>query len=196
MTPGGAGRHGALCPGARADGEYWGMPAHPNLHRHASRVALWTLLALTVWLAAAQLFVIALSPTGYWQVPRIRAVKVTRLEGDPQNSFTDRVIVTEGPEQKVLRMLKAERAELAPGQDILVLDNVFASPVRPAQYRLSAARLFLQFGPLLIPLLLLGLWFEHRKPLFRPETAPLPDGQARRVLTDDFHHRANRHRTS
>lgn len=195
MTLLGPGRHGALCPRTREDGEYWGMSAHPNLHRHVLRAALWTLLALTIWLAAAQLFVIAMSPTGYWQVPRIRAVKVTRLETDPQNAFTDRVIVTEGPEQKLLRMLKAERAELAQGQDILVLDNVFASPVRPAQFRLSAGRLFVQFGPLLIPLLLLGLWYEYRKPLFRPETAPLPDGRSRKVLTDDFHHRAERFRS-
>ncbi len=172
------------------------MARDPNLHRYALRGGLWIALVVLTWIAAAQLFSIAMSPGGHWQAPRIRSVKVMRTETDPQNSFTDRVIVTEGADQKLLRMLKAERAELQLDQEIKVLDNLFASAVRPAHYRLSATRLFLLFGPLLLPLLVLALWAEHRKPLLVRDEMPLPDGRTRRVLTDDFHHRAGqRHST-
>ncbi len=169
------------------------LPA--NTLRYVLRTATWTLAVGLTWLLAAQALAIAMSVDGAWQWPRLRQVKVMRTDTDPKSTFTDLVTVTHQGETRVLRMLKAERAELQVDEAVWVLDNVYTSSVRPAQYRASFLRLLLTFGPLLLPLLVAGLRWEHRRPLVDPNTSPRPGGQARKVLTDDFHRRADRHQS-
>lgn len=153
---------------------------------------LWVVVALVVWLMAVQAFLL-MSPFGKWQRPGIASVTVLEVYRDPQNNFTDSVIVLREGRKRTLTMLKKEAAELEPLDQIWVLDNYFYTPIRPPQFRLSPARLLLEYPQPLLLLALLAIQrlraAAARAARARQEAVPaIP----RTVLRDDFHARAQR----
>ena len=83
---------------------------------------------------------------------------------------------------------KAECRDLKPGDEIWVLDNYYATPVRPEQFRLSLRRLLVEYPEPLLLLFLVGIW-RVRKALAKAQR-DLPPPTV--LFKDDFHRRAER----
>ena len=152
-------------------------------------VGLWAVVVAVLWVGLVQVFLLVMNPFCRWQGPGVAHVKVVRVEHDPQSQIADLVTVTEGHRTRDLTMLKAEAAELLPGDEIWVLDNYVADGLRPDQFRLTPLRVLLEYPFLLLLPVAWGLWRVHRARVVA-EAAPLPP--VRRVFTDDFHLRAQR----
>ena len=86
---------------------------------------------------------------------------------------------------------KAEGKGLTLGEAIWVMDNYHRTPFRPAQFRLTATRLLLEFPePLLVLALLLILKLRRSQRIHTQREQEAP--RERTVLKDDFHSRAQR----
>lgn len=149
----------------------------------------------SVLLIGARLFGALFAATGHWQRPGLARVQVVRLEQDPFDPIGGKVHVLRGGQATTLHMLRREMATLAPGQRVWVLDTWFTSPRHPAQFRVTPLRLATEYPE---PLLLLSLWgfvrlLRRRWGLAEDQEREVPD-RPRRVLTDDFHGRADRRR--
>jgi len=103
--------------------------------------------------------------------------------------FTNYLLVKEGEKERTLCMLKEECEEVKEGDEIWILDNYYATPLRPAQFRLSPQRLLVEYPQPLLLLTLLGIWRIRRA---QAKALKQPPIQERRLLTDDFHARAHR----
>lgn len=168
----------------------------PPRTRRALQLSLLGGLALaSLLLIGVRWFSIAFAATGHWQRPALARVQVLRTEHDPFDPVGRKVHVLRHGRYQALRMLREEAAALQPGQELWVLDNLFASPRRPDQFRLGPLRLLTEWPE---PLLLLSAWAFWRRlrqrwghPDDADETRP---GKPRRVLTDDFHARADQRR--
>ena len=103
-------------------------------------------------------------------------------QDDPENLLDSSIILSQD-----------ERKGLEVGDQLWVLDNYFRSTFRPQQFRLTPARLVVEFPePLLI--LALALIFGMRKRQAKAVKAEADAPRARVVLKDDFHQRAEQHK--
>jgi hypothetical protein len=150
---------------------------------------LWGVVGLVLWLMAVQGFLALIAVPATWQRPAVAKVSIERIERDDSSALTHRVFGERNKQLTVLNMLKSECEQLHPGDEIWILDNYCAGPVRPEHFRLTPLRLLLEYPePLLIPVLWL-IW-RLRKAQVREAKAPLRSGLP--VITDDFHTRALR----
>ncbi len=157
--------------------------------RWGALAGLWTIAGLIAWLMSIQIFLVLVTPFGTWQRPDIARVTVTWIERDPQSTFTDNILVTQGGAERSLSMLKAERAGLSVGDEIWILDNYYVTATRPAQFRLTPLRLLLEYPEPLLLLALLAIWRLRRAQVREVQEDP---ARKRTVLRDDFHERAQR----
>jgi len=157
--------------------------------RWSALIGLWALVGVVVWILAVQAFLLALNPFCHVQRPGFAYVTVRSVDRDPDSQLTDFVTVKEGAGEQVLRLPKAEAAELRMDDEVWILDTWYADGLRPTQFRLTLLRLLLEYPALLLLPAAFGLW-RVRKARQQAETAPLPP--VRRTFTDDFHLRAQR----
>lgn len=157
--------------------------------RWSALVALWGVVLAVLWVGLVQAFLLAMNPFCRWQGPGLAHVKVVRVDHDPQSQIADLVTVKEGDRDRELTMLKAEAAELAPGDEIWVLDNYVADGLRPNQFRLTPLRVLLEYPFILLLPVGWALWRLRR---VRLQAAAAPPPPVRRTFTDDFHLRAQR----
>lgn len=165
----------------------------PFLARPAIRwsilVALWTVVGAVLWIVLVQVFLLALNPFCHAQPPGVAHVEVRSVDRDPDSQITDFVTVKHGDSEQVLKMAKAEAAELRPEDEVWILDAWYADGLRPTQFRLTVLRVLLEYPALLLLPAVWGLW-RVRKAKQVADAAPPPP--VRRVFTDDFHLRAQR----
>lgn len=165
----------------------------PFLARPAIRwsvlVALWALVGAVLWIVLVQVFLLALNPFCHAQPPGVAHVEVRSVDRDPDSQITDFVTVKHGDSEQVLKMAKAEAAELRPEDEVWILDAWYADGLRPTQFRLTVLRVLLEYPALLLLPAVWGLW-RVRKAKQVADAAPPPP--VRRVFTDDFHLRAQR----
>lgn len=162
--------------------------ARPAL-RWSALVALWGVVIAVAWIELVQVLLLVWNPFCHWQGPGVAHVTVVSVDRDPQSQITDSVTVKEGRQERDLTLLKAEAAELVPGETIWVLDSAVSDGLRPDQYRLTLLRLLLQYPFLLLLPVAWALWGLRRA---RLRTAAEPPPPVRQVFTDDFHLRAQR----
>lgn len=169
------------------------MPSRPETYRQALRwtalVGLWSLVGAVVWILAVQTFLIVLNPFCHVQRPGLAWVTVRSLDHDPDSQITDFVTVKTDHAEQVLRMAKAEAAELKVDDEVWILDAWYADGLRPTQFRLTPLRVLLEYPALLLLPAAYGLW-RVRKARQKADAEPLPP--VRRTFTDDFHLRAQR----
>ena len=157
--------------------------------RWSANIALWALVVAVVWITAVQLFLLALNPFCHVQRPGLASGVVLSVDRDPDSQITDFVTVKEGTQERVLRLPKAEAADLHADDEVWILDAWYADGLRPTQFRLTAQRVLLEYPALLLLPAAWALW-RVRRARVKAEAAPLPP--VRRTFTDDFHLRAQR----
>lgn len=167
------------------------MRVSPKTWRGIGLAALGLLVAAVVWLMAVQAFLVVMAPVGHWQRPGIGRAMVVSKDSDPDSVFTDPVVLRREGRVQEARMLKAEAKALQREDELWVLDNYFVSPLRPEVFHLTPLRLLLEYP---LPLLLGALWGIRRirRDQARAAAVEADPARPRRVLTDDFHTRANR----
>jgi len=165
----------------------------PPLSRPAFRwavlIGLWALVGAVLWIVTVQLFLLALNPFCHLQRPGASRVVVRSVDRDVDSQLTDFVSVKQGEADRVLRMTKAEAAELREGDEPWILSAWYADGLRPTEYRLSPQRVLLEY-PILLLLPAAWLLWRVRKARQVAEAAPRPP--VRRTFTDDFHLKAQR----
>jgi hypothetical protein len=165
----------------------------PALSRPAFRwsalVGLWVLVGVVLWVLLVQVLLLALNPFCHLQRPSVARVMVKSVDRDPDNQITDFVTVKQGEDERVLRMLKAEAAELREYDEVWILNAWYSDGLRPTQYLLAPHRLLLEYPVVLLLPAAWALW-RLRKARQQAEAAPPPP--IRRTFTDDFHLRAQR----
>jgi hypothetical protein len=152
-------------------------------------ISLWALVGAVLWILAVQVFLISLNPFCHLQRPGLTWVEVRSVDRNPDSQITDFVTVKHGDQERVINLTKAEAAELHPEDEAWILDAWYADGLRPTQFRLTFLRLLLEYPAILLLPAAWGLW-RVRRARCQAEAAPPP--QVRRVLTDDFHLRAQR----
>jgi len=157
--------------------------------RWSAFIGLWALVGAVLWIMLVQVFLLALNPFCHVQRPKAAQVVVKSVDRDADSHITDYVTVKQGEDEQVLRMLKAEAAELKEDDEIWILDAWYSDGLRPTQYRLSPQRLLLEY-PLV--LLLPAAWALWRLRRARQVAEAAPPPPIRRTFTDDFHLRAQR----
>jgi hypothetical protein len=169
------------------------MPIPPTYKRKATTVLLWIVVVFCAWIMAMQLAVIAFAAQGEWQTPDYYQVEVVEVFRDSGNAFTRDVQVTIDGQLEVITLPKKEAIPLRPHDSFWVVDNLYSTPLRPAQFRLTFIRVLTEYPEILLLLALLGLAFLRRSKWdLPPEPVVLPEGQ-KKVYRDTFHHRAKRH---
>lgn len=157
--------------------------------RWTALIALWALVGAVLWVLTVQLLLLALNPFCHVKRPGAAWVTVRSVDRDPNSQLTDFVTVKTDRTERVLRMSKAEAAELDADDQVWILDAWYTDGLRPTQFRLTFLRLLLEYPALLLLPAAWALW-RVRKARQRAEAAPRPP--AKRVFTDDFHLRAQR----
>jgi len=157
--------------------------------RWSALIGLWALVGAVLWIMLVQVFLLALNPFCHVQRPKAVPVVVKSVDRDADSHITDYVTVKQGEDEQVLRMLKAEAAELKEYDEVWILDAWYSDGLRPTQYRLSPQRLLLEYPLVLLLPAAWALW-RLRKARQVAEAAPPPP--IRRTFTDDFHLRAQR----
>ena len=152
-------------------------------------VSLWALVVAVLWILLVQVFLLALNPFCHAQWPGVASVQVRSVDRDVDSQITDFVTVKHGDAERVLRLSKAEAAELRPEDEVWILDAWYADGLRPTQFRLTLLRVLLEYPVLLLLPAAWGLW-RVRKAKRKADAAPPPP--VRRTFTDDFHLRAQR----
>lgn len=167
--------------------------SRPALSRPALRwstlIALWVLVGAVVWIMTVQVFLLALNPFCHLQSPSLSHVIVKSVDRDADSQITDFVSVKQGEEDRVLRMSKAEAADLHEYDEVWILDAWYADGLRPTQFRLTPLRLLLDYP---IMLLLPAAWLLWRVRKARQEAEAAPPPPVRRTFKDDFHLKAQR----
>ncbi|WLT30806.1 hypothetical protein [Geothrix sp. PMB-07] len=157
--------------------------------RWSTLIALWALVGAVLWIVLVQSFLLALNPFCHLQRPSIARVQVKSVDRDPDSQITDFVSVRQGDSDRVLRLLKAEAAELHEYDEVWILGAWYADGLRPTEYRVSLQRVLLEY-PVLLLLPAAWLLWRVRKARQVAEAAPPPP--VRRTFTDDFHMKAQR----
>jgi hypothetical protein len=168
------------------------MRVPPVLWRWSALAVLWTVVAAGGWVLVIQVLLVAFSPIGYWQTPRISRVVVLRIDKDPDKTFTDRVVVKQGEKERDLEMLKEEQATLHPDDEIWILDNYYYTSLRPAQFLLTPQRLALEYPQPLMLLAILAIRWILRSRFGKPPEPVFDPDKPRIRLKDDYHLRAQR----
>jgi hypothetical protein len=170
------------------------MPIPTTYKRKATTALLWVVVVFCTWIIAMQLAVIAFAAQGEWQSPDFYQVEVVEVFRDSGNAFTRDVQVTIDGQLEVITLPKKEAAPLRPHDLFWVVDNLYSTPLRPAQFRLTFIRVLTEYPEILLLLAILGLAFLRRSKWdLAPEAPPVPEGE-RKVYRDTFHHRAQRHK--
>jgi hypothetical protein len=149
----------------------------------------WALVGAVLWIVMVQIFLLALNPFCHFQRPKAARVMVKSVDRDPDSQITDFVTVKVGDDERVLRMTKAEAAELHADDEAWILDAWYADNLRPTQFRLTPQRILLEY-PLILLLPAAWVLWRVRKARQKADAAPPPP--VRRTFTDDFHLRAQR----
>jgi hypothetical protein len=157
--------------------------------RWSALLALWALVGAVLWILLVQAFLLALNPFCHLQRPSAARVMVKSVDRDPENQLTDFVTVKQGEDERVLRMLKAEAADLHEYDEAWILNAWYSDGLRPTQYRLTLHRLLFEYP---IVLLLPAAWALWRLRKARQVAEAAPPPPIRRTFTDDFHLRAQR----
>jgi hypothetical protein len=157
--------------------------------RWSALFGLWALVAMVLWILLVQVFLLVMNPFCHLQRPGAARLMVKSIDRDPNSQLTDYVTVKADEDEKVLRMLKAEAAELKEFDEVWILDAWYSDGLRPTQYRLTPQRLLLEYPVLLLLPAAWALW-RLRQARQRAQAQPLPP--VRRTFTDDFHLRAQR----
>ncbi|GLH72690.1 hypothetical protein GETHLI_11920 [Geothrix limicola] len=157
--------------------------------RWSALAALWALVGTVLWIVTVQVFLLALNPFCQVQRPRTARVIVKSVDRDPDSQLTDFVTVKQGEDERVLRMSKAEAAELHEYDEVWILSAWYLDNLRPTQFRLTPLRVLLEY-PILLLLPAAWLIWRVRKAKQKADAAPPPP--IRRTFTDDFHLRAQR----
>jgi hypothetical protein len=157
--------------------------------RWSALASLWLLVGAVLWIVLVQVFLLALNPFCHLQQPSAERVLVKSVDRDPDSHITDYVTVKHGEDEQVLRMLKAEAAELHEYDEVWILHAWYSDGLRPTQYLLTPHRLLFEYPIVLLLPAAWGLW-RLRKAREEAEAAPPPP--IRRTFTDDFHLRAQR----
>jgi hypothetical protein len=157
--------------------------------RWSALAGLWALVAMVLWILLVQVFLLVMNPFCHLQRPGATRFMVKSIDRDPNSQLTDYVTVKEDEDEKVLRMLKAEAAELKEFDEVWILDAWYSDGLRPTQYRLTPQRLLLEYPVLL---LLPAAWALWRLRQARQQAQAQPPPPVRRTFTDDFHLRAQR----
>lgn len=152
-------------------------------------IGLWALMGAVLWLMVVQGFLLALNPFCHLQRPGVNRVTIRSVDRDPDSQLTDYLTVKEGEEERVIRMAKAEAAELRADDEAWILDAWYTDGLRPTQFRLTPLRLLLEYPALLLLPAAFALWRVRRD---RQKEAALPPPPVRRTFKDDFHLRAQR----
>jgi hypothetical protein len=152
-------------------------------------ISLWALVVAVFWILLVQVFLLALNPFCHLQPPGVAQVQVRSVDRDVDSQITDFVTVKHGDAERVLRLAKAEAAELRPEDEVWILDAWYADGLRPTQFRLTLVRVLLEYPALLLLPAAWGLW-RVRKAKRKADAVPPPP--VRRTFTDDFHLRAQR----
>jgi len=170
------------------DTSFMSVLARPAV-RFSALLSLWVLVAAILWILLVQVLLLALNPFCHLQRPSVARVMVKGVDRDPGSAITDYVTVKQGEDEEVLRMLKAEAAELHEYDEAWILNAWYSDGLRPTQYLLNPRRLLLEYPLVLLLPAIWALW-RLRKAREQAETAPPPP--IRRTFTDDFHLRAQR----
>lgn len=157
--------------------------------RWSTLIGLWALVGAVLWILLVQAFLLALNPFCHMQRPSVAQVQVKSVDRDPDSQITDFVSVRQGDSDRVLRLLKAEAAELHEYDEVWILGAWYADGLRPTEYRFTLQRILLEY-PVLLLLPATWLLWRVRKARQVAEAAPLPP--VRRTFTDDFHLKAQR----
>lgn len=163
----------------------------PRAHQRSIALALlWGVVGIVGFLMAIQA-VLLLAPFGRWQWPGIAQVTVQGVYQDPEDRYLTNVHVLRDGRAQIHTLLRQEARGLEPGDELWVLDNYHATPIRPGQFRLTPQRILLEYPQPLLLLTLLGIWLLRRWKPVEPVDPDAPP-KVRIVLKDEFHSRANR----
>lgn len=157
--------------------------------RWATLLGLWTLVGAVLWIVAVQAFLLALNPFCRLRRPGAAQVVVKSVDRDPDSQLTDFVSVKEGDSERILRLTKAEAADLRETDEVWILSAWYADGLRPTEFRLTPQRVLLEY-PMLLLLPAAWLLWRVRRAREQAEAAPLPP--VRRTFRDDFHLKAQR----
>jgi len=157
--------------------------------RWSALIALWALVGAVLWILSVQIFLLVLNPFCHLQRPSAARVMVKSVDRDSDSQITDFVTVKQGEDEQVLRLLKAEAAELHEYDEAWILNAWYADGLRPTQYLLTPQRILMEYPFLLLLPAAYALW-RVRKARQKDEAAPPPP--IRQTFTDDFHLRAQR----
>lgn len=169
------------------------MPGPPLPKRTIAIGLLWAAVGVCTWLLFFQAALIVFATRGEWQTPDVYEVQVVEVQKDSQNAFTRDVDVTIGGEADTITLPKSEAVPLHRGDTFWVLDNFYATPIRPAQFRLTPWRVLAEYPLLLLLPALLLLLRLRRSPWGLPPELPPGERPPRQVYRDTFHTRAQRH---
>jgi hypothetical protein len=157
--------------------------------RWSALIGLWALIGAVLWILLVQVFLLALNPFCHLQRPRAAWVTVRSVDRDPDSQLTDFVTVKEGEDERVLRLTKAEAADLHTDDEVWILDAWYADGLRPTQFRLTPQRLLLDYPALLLLPAAFAMWRLRKA---REKAEAEPPQPVCRTFTDDFHLRAQR----
>jgi hypothetical protein len=162
--------------------------SRPTL-RWSALIGSWALVVAVLWIVLVQVFLLTLNPFCHLQQPSVARVQVKSVDRDQDSQITDFVSVKQGEDDRVLRMSKAEAADLHEYDEVWILSAWYADGFRPTQFRLTLLRLLLEY-PIILVLPAAALLWRVRKARQVADAAPLPP--VRRTFTDDFHLKAQR----
>ena len=162
------------------DTSFMSVLARPAV-RFSALLSLWVLVAAILWILLVQVLLLALNPFCHLQRPSVARVMVKGVDRDPGSAITDYVTVKQGEDEEVLRMLKAEAAELHEYDEAWILNAWYSDGLRPTQYLLNPRRLLLEYPLVLLLPAIWALW-RLRKAREQAETAPPPLPPARPAL--------------
>jgi len=160
--------------------------------RWSTLFAVWALVGAVLWILAVQVFLLALNPFCHLQRPSAARVMVKSVDRDPDSQITDFVSVKQGEDERVLRLLKGEAAELHEYDQAWILNAWYADGLRPTQYLLTPQRILMEYPFLLLLPAAWLLWLVRRA---RQVAEAAPPPPVRRTFTDDFHLKAQRFAT-
>jgi hypothetical protein len=145
------------------------MPISPMVRRIFIDGLLWVVLVFCAWFMLTRHFVAFFAVSGRWQAPGLLSVNVGRVERDPNDSFTDTlIIVNKDGSQGVTRLLKEELADVEPGSRIWLLRTPYVTVTSPPYYRFSFSRLVTEIPEVFFLIAAIWLFMRFRSRLGRP----------------------------
>ena len=167
------------------------MAALVSAHKRVIVTALlWTVISLSAFLTLVQAALVVFSPGGEWQTPDFYQAEVVFVDRATRTAFTEDVETTVDGESLTLTLPRTEADALRPHQTVWILDNYYATPIRPAEFRLTPGRFLSEYPELLLAVALLVLFRLRRSRWGIPPPPANPADPT--IFRDDFHRRAER----